>query len=241
MWSGVATLVFAGITLLIISFGNSKGDGINDVNAIYTNAALTVSAQQLTLQAGISSATSNPDLHTPLPDPPPLTVDQLTPVILPTFKPAIESIITSCDSATYSDDVTIPDGTIIPAGESFTKTWKVTNTGTCAWTATYKIVYISGDSLGGKATAIKKVVNPGESADISVIFTSSSAAGNITGTWKLSNDKGVPFGDSLTVVVNSGVVTITPTTLIATVAETAAVPTNIPATETPTTPSATIQ
>ncbi|MBV5350552.1 hypothetical protein JZU71_05400, partial [bacterium] len=54
------------------------------------------------------------------------------------------------------------------------------------------------------ATAIGKVVNPGESADISVILTSSSATGNLTGTWKLSNDKGQTFGDSLTVVVNSG-------------------------------------
>ena len=93
--------------------------------------------------------------------------------------------------------MTIPDGTTIPAGQSFTKTWKVSNTGTCAWTATYQLVFISGDSLGGKATAIGKVVNPGESADVSVVLTSTSATGTITGTWKLSNDKGTAFGDFL--------------------------------------------
>ncbi len=93
-------------------------------------------------------------------------------------------------------------------------------------------------------------MNPGESADVSVILTSSSATGNLTGTWKLSNDKGQTFGDSLTVVVNSGTATTaTPTTTV--VATTTAIPstattapvtatavptTSTPPTETPVTP-----
>jgi hypothetical protein len=134
--------------------------------------------------------------------------------------------------------VTIDDGTTIEAGKSFTKTWKVSNIGTCAWTETYQLVFVSGDSLGGKATPIGKIVKPGESADISVILTSSSATGNITGTWRLSNDKGQSFGDSLTVVINSGAKagTITPTPTVGSAAATATytpTPTTLAATNTP--------
>ena len=212
LWSGVAVLVVAGIVILFLSFGGSKNTAADDLNAVYTNAASTIGAQQQTLQAGVFSATPNSALSSPtssltlLPSP---TFQQQTPSLLPTSAGGA----TSCDNAVYISDVTIPDGTTIEAGKSFTKTWKVSNTGSCAWTATYQIIFISGDSLGGKATAIGKIVKSGESADISVVLTSSSAAGNITGTWKLSNDKAQAFGDSLTVVINSGALTgtVTPT------------------------------
>jgi hypothetical protein len=216
MWSGVAILVVAGIITLFLSFGGSKDTVVDDVNAIYTNAASTVAAQQQTLQAGTFVVTPIPTMSlptaalTPLPSP---TFQLQMPIPLPTIKPAITAA-TGCDSAVYISDVTIPDGTTIPAGQSFTKTWKVSNIGSCTWTTTYQLVFVDGDSLGGKATAIGKVVNPGESADISVVLTSSSATGSITGKWKLSNDKGQTFGDSLTVVINSGTTTtgtVTPT------------------------------
>ena len=116
-----------------------------------------------------------------------------------------------CDAAVYVSDVTIPDGTTVSAGKNFTKTWKVSNTGSCTWSTTYQLTFVSGDSLGGKATALTKEVKPGESADISVVLTMTSATGKITGTWKLANDKGQAFGDGLTVVVNSGTTAATAT------------------------------
>jgi len=219
LWSGVAILVVSGIVTLSFAFGGSKDTAIDDVNAIYTNAAATVAAQQQTLQAGMLSATPNPTLSlltAALTSSPSPTLQQQPPLLLPTSAQAATGVVTACDVAVYVNDVTIPDGTTIPAGQSFTKTWKVSNIGTCAWTATYQLVYVAGDSLGGKATAIGKVVNPGESADISVILTSSSATGNITGSWRLSNDKGLPFGDALTVVINSGTASATSTGVVVT-------------------------
>ena len=220
LWSGVAILVFCGIAMLFLSFGRAKNSNTVDVSAIYTNAALTVAVQQQTLQAGtfVATPTTTRSLPTaaltPLPSP---TFQLQTPILLPTIRPATV-VVTGCDNSVYISDVTIPDGTTIPAGQNFTKTWKVSNTGSCAWTATYELVFISGDSLGGKATAIGKIVQPGESANVSVVLTSSSAKGTITGTWKLSNDKSQPFGTLLTVVINSGTatpgtgtVTLTPT------------------------------
>jgi len=201
LWSGVVILVIGGIFMLVLSFGGTRNLDENEVNAIYTNAALTIAVQQQTLQAGMITPSPIASI-TPIPSP---TFQMLTPVLLPTISsPAVAPAPASCDGAVYVNDVTIPDSTTIPAGQSFTKTWKVSNTGTCAWTATYQLVFVAGDSLGGKATPIGIAVSPGQSADISVVLTSSSAAGEIKGTWRLSNDKGQTFGDGFTVVINSG-------------------------------------
>lgn len=213
LWSGVAVLVIAGIAVLFSAFGGSQ-DPVDDVNAIYTNAAATVAAQQQTLQAGTFVTTPTPTIGSPTAVTPtllPSSTQQLTPVVLPTIKPPVGTVATSCDNSVYVSDVTIPDGTVIPAGQSFTKTWKVSNNGSCAWTATYQLVFIAGDSLGGKATAIGVAVSPGQTADVSVVLTSTSAIGTITGTWRLSNEKAQPFGDSLTVVISNGAGTSTPT------------------------------
>ncbi|CAG0960320.1 hypothetical protein ANAEL_00589 [Anaerolineales bacterium] len=214
MWAGVAILIVGGIAMLFLSFGGQEKPAEVDVNAIFTNAASTVAAQQQTLQAGTVVAPPSPTSSLPTPTLPQLaspTAGLQTPVQLPTVRPAGGTTSTVCDNAVYVSDVTIPDGTTIPAGQSFTKTWKVTNIGSCAWTATYQLTFISGDSLGGKATPINQVVSPGQSADISVILTSTSATGTITGTWKLTNDKGQQFGDSLTVVIKNGASTTTGT------------------------------
>ena len=206
LWSGVAVLVIAGIVAIFLSFGGSNNAEVDDVNAVYTNAAATVAVQQQTLQAGTFVATPTPTISSPTVAPTllPSTTQQQTPVVLPTIKPPT-AVVTSCDNSVYISDVTIPDGTVIPAGQSFTKTWRVSNNGSCAWTATYQLVFISGDSLGGKATAIGTAVSPGQAADVSVVLTSTSATGTITGTWRLSNDKGQPFGTQLTVVISNGV------------------------------------
>ena len=117
LWSGVAILVVAGIVMLFVSFGGSKDTAIADVNAVYTNAASTIAAQQQTLQAGIKSPTPNSTISSPtialtlLPAP---TFQLQTPVLLPTSKPAAGGA-TGCDNAVYVSDVTIPDGTTIPA------------------------------------------------------------------------------------------------------------------------------
>jgi len=215
LWSGVAILVIAGIVILFLAFSGSDKPATDDVNVIYTDAALTVAAQQQTLQAGTFVATPTPTISSPTVAPTllPTSTLQQTLVVLPTIKPPVGTVTTGCDNSAYISDVTIPDGTVIPAGQSFTKTWKVSNTGTCAWTATYQLIFISGDSLGGKATAIGTAVSPGQTADVSVVLTSTSATGTITGIWRLSNDKGQPFGTTLTVVIKNGTTTgtITPT------------------------------
>src|SRR6266545_1743703 len=37
------------------------------------------------------------------------------------------------DSAVLIEDVTVPDNTVMPRGEKFTKTWRFLNNGKCGW------------------------------------------------------------------------------------------------------------
>jgi adhesin HecA-like repeat protein len=212
LWAGGAILAITGIVILIISFSGGSKDTPSDVEVIYTDAALTLEAQVLTLQAGMLSAT--PTLGSPTAT---ATLTQLPSPTLGTVPALATSTVasggaTGCDNSVYISDVTIPDGTTVAPGQAFTKTWRVSNTGTCAWTAAYQITFLYGDIMGGKATAIGKVVNPGESADISVALTGpASASGNITGTWRLANANAQAFGTALTVVIKTGAVSPTPT------------------------------
>ncbi len=212
LWAGGAVLVMAGIFIIVLAFNGPK-DTTSEVDAIYTNAALTLDAQVLTLQAGMLSATPNPALNSPTPSltllPSP-TLQVQTPVVFSTSTVAVGGA-TGCDNSVYISDVTIPDGTTVAPGQAFTKTWKVSNTGTCAWTAAYQITFLSGDIMGGKATAIGIAVNPGQSADISVALTAPATAGSITGTWRLSNGTSQPFGTFLTVVIKTGAGTVSAT------------------------------
>ena len=48
-------------------------------------------------------------------------------------------------------DVSIPDGTVLAAGSPFVKTWRVKNTGTCAW-ENYKLIFAAGEQMSGPAS-----------------------------------------------------------------------------------------
>ena len=102
---------------------------------------------------------------------------------------------TYCDQAQFVSDLTVPDGSSFAPGAGFTKTWRLMNIGTCAWTTSYALVWAGGDSLGAPASVRLPVdVPPGQMVDVSVNLTTPTAAGHYKGLFKLSNPSGVQFG-----------------------------------------------
>jgi hypothetical protein len=99
----------------------------------------------------------------------------------------------ACNFAKFVSE-TIPDQTIIAPGKAFTKSWTLMNTGSCAWTADYQLVYTGGDQLGSPTSvAINKSVGPGEQVTIEVPFTTPTEPGTYTSNWKLQSRSGVNF------------------------------------------------
>jgi len=101
----------------------------------------------------------------------------------------------TCDWAQFIADVTVPDGTTYAPGTTFRKTWRLKNIGTCTWTASYALVFDSGERMGAP-TAVNFPANvaPGQTVDLSLDMTAPSSAGHYFGYWKLRNASNVIFG-----------------------------------------------
>ena len=92
-------------------------------------------------------------------------------------------------------DVTIPDDTIMQPGQSFTKTWRLVNNGTCKWTRLYAVVFFSGNPMGAQQTQyLNAEVLPGQSIDVSVKFIAPFESGTYQSNWMLQSQAGEPFG-----------------------------------------------
>ena len=93
-------------------------------------------------------------------------------------------------------DETIDDGTVIGAGQDFTKSWTLENTGTCRWEKDeYQLVFVGGDRMGApESSSLPHNVPPGEEVTISVELTAPNVAGTYRGDFKIEAPNGDQFG-----------------------------------------------
>jgi len=92
-------------------------------------------------------------------------------------------------------DVSIPDGTKMTPGKTFTKTWRLENVGTCTWTRLYTLVFFSGNSLNAIQTYhLLAEVSPGEMIDLTVEMEAPDKPGVYQSNWMLSDPNGELFG-----------------------------------------------
>jgi len=100
-----------------------------------------------------------------------------------------------CYRAELVSHVTVPDGTEIPAGTDFVKTWQLKNTGTCTWESSTRLLFIGGEKMNTlEAQQISTTVLPGGAMSLSAEFTAPSQPGVYTGYWQLSSPDGQMFG-----------------------------------------------
>ena len=202
-----------------------------DVNAIMTAGVGTFMANLLQTQtaqalltanaASPTTASSPTSLMTATP-PPTWTQAVLNPVLptvfilptatgtqyTPTANPALSA--SGCNNLQLILDVNVPAGSVVRPGESFTKTWKVENNGTCNWVYLYRLVFAGGDRMGGEPSGLGKVIVPGKWTQLSVNLLAPSKAGTYTGYWRMGTQTGTPFGSTLTVSIVVGSPTNTP-------------------------------
>ncbi len=203
------TILIAGI-LVLTACGNSDADltPTVDPNALSTQVVGTFSA-------GLTqTAVAQPTI-------------QLFPTLTasPTFAPFATSAATfppisqatvvptkSCYSMAFASDVTIPDNTPMTPGQTFTKTWKVVNNGSCAWDAGFKFAFTGGDAMSGVTYTLPSAVAVNATVDISVAMTApTTKTGTIRSNWRMSTAGGQFFGDEVYVVVTVGGTAVTAT------------------------------
>jgi hypothetical protein len=204
-----------------------------DPVAIFTSAAETVAAQ-ITQTAAAFSPTPEP----PTAIPPTATLIQLD-AASPTPNPALPTatlgagvvptvtiiptattvtIVNTpegpiCDSMAYGSplDINYADNTVVPAGTTFEKIWRITNTGVCTWDDGYILVYIGdGENTRGDQNPmgvasvpfkIKNNVQPGQNVDVGAVMTAPLDNGTYESCFVMQNDRGVFFGGAVCVKI----------------------------------------
>jgi hypothetical protein len=135
----------------------------------------------------VVTATPNPPTQTPYIQV--VTATPNPPTQTPTTKPV------PCNSAQFITDVSIPDFTEFKAGETFTKTWRVKNVGSCTWTTAYDLVFSSGNAMNASAVIpLTGNVAPGQTVDLSVSMKAPESSGEYSGYWMLRNQNDALFG-----------------------------------------------
>jgi len=88
-----------------------------------------------------------------------------------------------------------PGGTNYLPGEDFTKSWTIRNDGNYKWAEDFTIDFSSGERMGGAySTKLGRAVAPGETIILTVTLTAPDNAGDYTGNWQISTDKGAQIG-----------------------------------------------
>lgn len=167
-----------------------------DLTQMYqTIAAMLTTEQTSTATTPAQTLTPSPTVRltqipsTPLPSPMrSITPGGLTQTSLPEVL---------CDQAAAGNpiDITIPDDTLIAPGQSIIKTWKLVNSGSCTWTASYSARFFYGDRMDApESVPLQETILPLQSVEISIEMVAPLTAGTYQGNWKLSNPSGVLFG-----------------------------------------------
>ena len=110
-------------------------DAAATLNPLYTAAAQTLEAM-----SGQDNATSIVPTSTPLVGNFSTSTPTLSFATSTSYSYQSPVPVKRCDAAAFVKDVTISDGTIIGPGNSFKKTWRLQNVGTCSWTPSYALV-----------------------------------------------------------------------------------------------------
>ena len=162
-----------------------------------SEVTLTSGPPTNTIPPPVSTVTLLPSLTDTITIPPVTPTNTITSTSAPIpLTPTNTTIPVPCNRAQYVADVNYPDGSEIKVGTNFTKTWRITNTGSCTWTSGYKIIYVSGDQMGAPAetTLTASTVPPGSTVDISVGLKVPSTTGTYKGYFKIRSSENIVFG-----------------------------------------------
>jgi len=192
----IVVILIVGVLLFSYATNNNEQQKSNlDPNAVRTEAVETYAASLTQTGVPVIVSTTFPTLTVePTLTPELVTVTVETP---PTVNP--------CYKLLFDKDITIPDGTRMKGGETFTKTWSVINNGGCAWAPGFTFTHMGGDLMRGQPLVLKEPVPAGAKREISIdLVVPSGQSGLIQSSWRMTDENGIFFGDTLSVNIMVG-------------------------------------
>jgi hypothetical protein len=183
------------VILAFLSACAGAGSSLPTATPVDIGALQTVAVQ--TVIAGITqTAAAQPS---PLPSE---TSTPVPPAATETATPSPSPTAPLCDNSAFISDASVTDHTQMAAGQPFIKSWKVKNTGTCAWGIGYQIRWSHGEKMGGQSTALTAAVQPGAEVEISINLKAPDKTGSYGGYWRLFNNNGYAFGEVFSVIIS---------------------------------------
>lgn len=126
---------------------------------------------------------------------PPTLAGDTAPLILETHTPPPPSPTAPCDNGlVFLQDLNIPDGTHMLAGQTFEKSWQVRNDGSCPWVRGYTVRLVGDVAMGAIDRQALPEVPPGETAAITIQFQAPQLPGTYRSAWKAFDLGGREFG-----------------------------------------------
>ncbi len=212
---GILSLIVCGLFALVgCNLPKPAPTNLSQADVVNTAAAQTVIALSTELAAG-KNPTLGPlptDEATSTPQPGKTSADaSATPQGIASVNPSGSNTPTPpkgspsatldpsipCNRASFLRDITIPDGSTLPSNTPFTKVWELKNTGSCAWTGAYQVIFNGGERMkGAESSPLLKSgeVKPGETVRVAVDLRAPDKDGKYKGSWRLQAADGTDFG-----------------------------------------------
>jgi ABC-type amino acid transport substrate-binding protein len=113
------------------------------------------------------------------------------------------------------DDRDMASPPVLPAGQSFTKGWRLLNSGTCEWQETYTLAFVDDAQvsarMGGQDARLGRQVGVGQTVDVQLGLVAPIVPGVYQGFWQMRNAQGVAFGPRIHVgILVPSLPTLTP-------------------------------
>lgn len=105
------------------------------------------------------------------------------------------------NEAAFVEDLTIPDGTVVGPGERLDKRWSVRNTGSCNWSAAYRLVPLGESEFSAPAEVALYPARAGELATLQVVLGAPASPGEYASRWQAMAPDGSLFGDPVFVFI----------------------------------------
>ena len=195
-----------------------------DVNAVMTAGIGTFIAALTQTQAARATLATQTPSPSPSPTASPVALNSITPpsptatqafvlpaptlFIAPTvtgtqYTPTTNpsSVGVGCNNLRLIDEVMDPSGPTLQPGQTFVKSWKVENNGTCTWAYLYHLVFVGGDQMDGEPSGPNNPIPPAKWTQLHVSGIAPSRPGSYTGYWRLADQAGTVFGATLSVSI----------------------------------------
>ncbi len=152
-----------------------------------------------TVQAGLTQTAAAKPTSTPTNTPEPTATPTLTtPTSNVTNTPAVTTTATKQAAPDLAEVIGVSASATFSAGQDFSVTWTVKNTGNNTWKANYLVrCYTTAYCFNGQTISFGKEVKPGETIDLTIQLKAPSTAGDHNTLWVLTNADGTNFGRGL--------------------------------------------